>query len=62
MGEGPNLDFEALLAQLEQADRTIASQSRLRDLVRVNHDLTSNLDLPTVLRRIVNVSADAGSS
>ena len=58
MGEGPNLDFEALLAQLEQADRTIASQSRLRDLVRVNHDLTSNLDLPTVLRRIVEIGLE----
>ncbi|RYY45257.1 MAG: GAF domain-containing protein, partial [Actinomycetales bacterium] len=34
------------------------SQSRMRELVRVNNDLTSNLDLPTVLRRIVEIGVD----
>ncbi len=49
---GPTLAFETLLNQLvERADEMARSQSRLRDLIRVNNDLTSNLDLATVLRR-----------
>ncbi|MDX6275976.1 MAG: hypothetical protein QOJ72_104 [Nocardioidaceae bacterium] len=56
---GPKLEFETLLAHLvERADEMVHSQSRLRDLVRVNNDLTSNLDLATVLRRIVEIGTE----
>ncbi len=56
---GPKLEFEVLLAHLvERADEMVHSQRRLRDLIRVNNDLTSNLDLATVLRRIVEVGTE----
>ncbi len=56
---GPTLEFETLLSQLvERADEMMRSQSRLRDLIRVNNDLTSNLDLATVLRRIVEIGTE----
>jgi signal transduction histidine kinase len=56
---GPKLEFEVLLAHLiERADEMVRSQSRLRDLIRVNNDLTSNLDLATVLRRIVEIGTE----
>lgn len=58
-GTGPTLEFEVLLAQLvDRAEQMMASQSRMRDLVRVNNDLTSSLDLPTVLRRIVEIGLE----
>ncbi|WP_332642232.1 sensor histidine kinase [Aeromicrobium sp.] len=56
---GPTLEFEVLLAQfVDRAEQMIGSQSRMRDLIRVNNDLTSNLDLPTVLRRIVEIGVE----
>ncbi|MFI5427900.1 hypothetical protein [Aeromicrobium sp. UC242_57] len=56
---GPRLAFESLLAQLvDRADEVMASHDRLRELIRVTNDLTSNLDLPTVLRRIVEIAVD----
>jgi signal transduction histidine kinase len=56
---GPRLEFELILAQfVEQAQEMISSQSRLRDLIRINHELTSNLDLTTVLRRIVEIGTE----
>ncbi|KAA1395548.1 GAF domain-containing protein [Aeromicrobium ginsengisoli] len=56
---GPTLDFEAVLAQfVERAEKLIASQARMRDLIRVNNDLTSKLDLPTVLHRIVEIGME----
>lgn len=56
---GPRLEFEVLLADLvERADEMVHSQSRLRDLIRVNNDLTSHLDLATVLRRIVEFGTE----
>lgn len=56
---GPRLAFESLLAQLvDRADEVMASHERLRELIRVTNDLTSNLDLPTVLRRIVEIAVD----
>ncbi|MGA8986951.1 GAF domain-containing protein [Aeromicrobium sp.] len=58
-GTGPRLEFEAVLAQLvERADQMMTSQSRMRDLIRVNNDLTSDLDLPSVLRRIVEIGME----
>ena len=56
---GPRLEFELILEQfVEQAQDMISSQSRLRDLIRINHELTSNLDLTTVLRRIVEIGTE----
>ncbi|MBC7633596.1 GAF domain-containing protein [Aeromicrobium sp.] len=56
---GPTLEFETLLSQLvERADVMMRSQARLRDLIRVNNELTSNLDLPTVLRKIVEIGTE----
>lgn len=55
----PQLEFEEMLAQLvERADDMMSSQRRLRDLFRVGQVLTSSLDLPTVLRQIVETGAD----
>lgn len=56
---GPTLEFETVLAQfVQRAEQMMASQSRMRDLIRVNNDLTSKLDLPTVLRRIVEIGME----
>lgn len=56
---GPRLEFETLLAQMvSQAEEMMTSQSRLRDLIRVNHVVTSDLDLDSVLRRIVEMSTE----
>lgn len=56
---GPTLEFEAVLAQfVQRSQQLIASQSRMRDLIRVNNDLTSKLDLPTVLHRIVEMGME----
>lgn len=56
---GPKLEFEALLNRLvERAGEMAHSQARLRDLIRVNNDLTSNLDLATVLRKIVEIGTE----
>jgi signal transduction histidine kinase len=56
---GPTLGFEALLAQfVERAEQMIESQSRMRDLIRLNNVLTSSLDVPTVLRRIVEIGTE----
>lgn len=59
MPAAPQLEFEAMLAQLvERADEMMRSQRRLRDLFRVGQVLTSSLDLPTVLRQIVETGAE----
>lgn len=56
---GPTLEFEAVLRQVvDRAEQMIGSQARIRDLIRLNNDLTSNLDLPTVLRRIVEIGTE----
>ncbi len=56
---GPTLEFEVLLKQfVERAEELMTSQARMHDLIRVNNDLTSQLDLPTVLRRIVEIGVD----
>lgn len=46
-------------ARRQPAEPELArSQSRLRDLIRVNNDLTSNLDLEDLLRRIVEIGTE----
>lgn len=55
----PTLEFEVLLKQLvERAEELMGSHARMHDLIRVNNELTSNLDLPTVLRRIVEIGLE----
>lgn len=49
---------QRLIELADRADQLAASQSRLRDLVRVNNDLTSNLDLEVLLRRIVEIGIE----
>lgn len=56
---GPDLEFDELLDQLvERAQRMTRSHHRLRDLIRVNNDLTSNLDLESLLRKIVEIGTE----
>jgi signal transduction histidine kinase len=56
---GPKLEFESVLANfVERAQEMMNSQSRMRDLIRINNELTSNLDLPNVLRRIVEIGKE----
>ncbi|WP_460942552.1 sensor histidine kinase [Okibacterium endophyticum] len=56
---GPKLEFEKHLAEfVEHAQDLMSSQSRLRDLLGISHDLTSDLDIDSVLQRIVDVGTD----
>jgi signal transduction histidine kinase len=56
---GPTLEFEAVLATfVKHAEQMMSSQSRMRELIRVNNDLTSDLDLASVLRRIVEIGKE----
>ena len=56
---GPKLEFESALAHfVERAQEMMTSQARMRDLIRINNELTSNLDLPNVLRRIVEIGKE----
>jgi signal transduction histidine kinase len=56
---GPKLGFESALTHfVERAQEMMSSQSRMRDLIRINNELTSNLDLPNVLRRIVEIGKE----
>lgn len=55
----PTLEFETLLTEvIARVEEVVQSQARMRQLVRVNNELTSNLDLPTVLRRIVETGLE----
>lgn len=56
---GPDLEFDQLLSQLvERAHHMKRSHQRLRELIRVNNDLTSDLDLASLLRRIVEIGTE----
>ena len=56
---GPKLEFEGTLTHfVERAQEMMTSQARMRDLIRINNELTSNLDLPNVLRRIVEIGKE----
>lgn len=56
---GPDLEFEGLLDQLvNRAGHMTRAHRRLRDLIRVNNDLVSNLDLETLLRKIVEIGTE----
>lgn len=55
----PRLELDQLLAQLvDQAQDVIATQGRLRGLLRANRMVTANLDLPVLLRRIAEAARE----
>ena len=55
----PRLELDQLLTQLiERAHEVIASQSRLRGLLRANQMITSDLALPLLLRHVVDAARE----
>jgi signal transduction histidine kinase len=55
----PRLEIDQLLGQLiHRADDVLATQGRLRGLLRANVAVAADLSLPLVLRRIVDVARD----
>jgi len=55
----PRLELDQLLGQLvERAQEVMATQGRLRGLLRASQMVTRDLDLPAVLRRIVEAARD----
>jgi GAF domain-containing protein len=55
----PRLELDQLLGQLvERATEVMATQGRLRGLLRANQAITSGLSLPAVLRRIAESARD----
>jgi signal transduction histidine kinase len=55
----PALELDELLSQLiERAQDVKGAQSRLRGLLEANRSVVADLDLPTVLRRIVEAAVE----
>ncbi|GAA4715014.1 two-component system sensor histidine kinase [Pseudonocardia yuanmonensis] len=55
----PRLELDQLLGQLvDRAQEVMASQGRLRGLLRAHQTVGSDLDLPVVLRRIVEAARE----
>src|SRR5436305_4208313 len=55
--DGPRLNLDQLLRQLvDRAEDVIAAQGRLGGLLAANKMIIGDLDLPTVLRRIVEAA------
>jgi hypothetical protein len=55
----PRLELDQLLNQLvDRAQEVIATQGRLRGLLRANQLIVGDLALPTVLRRIVEAARE----
>lgn len=57
--DAPQLDFDELLVQLvDRAQDVMASQSRLRGLLRANRAVIGDLDLARVLRKIAEAACE----
>lgn len=57
--DAPRAELDSALAQLvDQASKVLQTQGRLRALVRANRAVVSHLELPTVLRTIVEAAVD----
>jgi signal transduction histidine kinase len=57
--DGPRLELDQLLGQLiGRAREVMATQGRLRGLLRANQLITADLELPAVLTRIVEVARE----
>ena len=55
----PRLELDELLGQLvERAHEVIATQGRLRGLLRANHMISGDLTLPDLLRHIVDAAGE----
>ncbi|MBW0117791.1 sensor histidine kinase [Pseudonocardia abyssalis] len=59
----PRLELDQLLGQLvDRAHEVIATQSRLRGLLRANQMITGDLALPALLRHIVEAARELGGA
>jgi signal transduction histidine kinase len=57
--DGPRLELDQLLGQLvERAQEVMATQGRLRGLLRANQTVTTGLSLPVILRRIAEAARE----
>ena len=57
--DAPRAELDNALSQLvEQANRVLQTQGRLSSLMRANSAVVSHLDLPTVLKTIVEAAVD----
>jgi signal transduction histidine kinase len=57
--EAPSLRLDELLTQLvDRAQEALQTQDRLRGLLDANQSIVGDLDLPTVLRRIVEAAVE----
>jgi uncharacterized protein YigA (DUF484 family) len=57
--DGPRSDLErSIEALMDNAQRVLVTQSRLRSLLQANHLVIEELDLEQVLKRIVQAAAD----
>ena len=55
--DGPRLELDQLLGQLiERAQEVIATQGRLRGLLRANQTIARDLELPVVLTSIAEAA------
>ena len=55
----PRLELDQLLEQLrDRADDVLATQGRLRGLLRANAAVAADLSLPVLLRHIVDAARD----
>lgn len=61
--DGPKLELDELLRQLiHRAQDVVATQSRLRGLLRANRTIVGNLTLPVLLRRIVEAACELANA
>lgn len=61
--DGPKLELDDLLRQLiGRAEDVVATQGRLRGLLRANQTIVGNLTLPVLLRRIVQAACELTKS
>jgi GAF domain-containing protein len=57
--EVPRLELDQLLEQLvDRAQEVLATQGRLRGLLHAHRTISSDLDLPSVLRRVVDAARE----
>ena len=57
--DGPRSELDASLARLvDSAQRVLATESRLRNLLKASRSVAGEIDLPTVLRTIVEAAVD----
>lgn len=61
--DGPKLELDELLRQLiGRAEDVVATQGRLRGLLRANQTVVGNLALPVLLRRIIEAACELANA